>query len=348
MNRAHDMTHCHPTRQQAGFSLVELMIAITIGLLIIAGLAGVFVNTNATQTEMEKANRQIENGRYAVQLLTDDLRLAGYYAEFNPEELPAPLALPDICATTPAALQDALPLHVQGVDDSDAVTCLPGLRAGTDVLVVRRTETCAAGTGDCGAVDAAVPYFQASMCNAATELGSASLQDSFSLALGNTGTVKHKRDCTTAADLRRFRVHIYYVADNDVGTDGRPTLKRAELGADGLSIVPLVEGIDNLQVEYGMDNNGDGAPDVYHPSPGSYPGCSAPCAEQWRSVVSVKTWLLARNTEATPGHSDTREYVLGATAAGEENRVGPANDGYKRHVYEALIRLINPSGRRES
>lgn len=352
MRKARIMRHTQQFRHAArfaGFSLVELMVAITIGLIIIAGLTGVFVNTNAAQSEMEKANRQIENGRYAVQLLTDDLRMAGFYGEFNPVSLATPTTLPDICATAAADLIAALPLHVQGVDNTGGVACLPGMRAGTDILVLRRTETCVAGVGDCDALNAALPYFQASMCNSVTELGSPTITDTFSLALGNSGSVRHKRDCTTAADLRRFRVHIYYVADNDTGSDGRPTLKRAELGANGFSVVPLAEGIENLQVEYGIDTNGDGSPDVYHPSPGTYDSCSGTtCIENWRNVVAVRTWLLARNNQATPGYRDARKYVLGTTADGEENAVGPIGDGYKRHAYEALIRLVNPSGRRES
>lgn len=338
----------HAMSRSSGFSLVELMVAIAIGLLIIAGLAGVFVNTNATQSEIEKSNRQIENGRFAVQLLTDDLRMAGFYGEFNPTELDSPATLPDICATAPADLIAALPLHVQGIDNEGGLACLPGIRAGTDILVVRRTETCIAGSGGCDAVDAALPYFQASMCNNVTELGSPTVTDRFTLALGTSGTARHKRDCTTGADRRRFRVHIYFIAESDTGTDGRPTLKRAELGAGGFSVVPLVEGIENLQVEYGMDTNNDGSPDVYHPAPGSYDGCSgSTCIDNWRNVVAVKTWLLARNNQPTPGYSDAKKYVLGTDAEGEENAVGPLGDSYKRHAYEALIRLINPSGRRE-
>src|SRR3546814_6579575 len=65
-------------------------------------------------------------------------------------------------------------------------------------------------------------------------------------------------------------VHIYFLANNDKPGDGIHTLKRAELGAAGFTIVPLVEGIDALQFEFGIDTNGDGNPDAYTADPDSY------------------------------------------------------------------------------
>ena len=65
----------------AGFSLVELMISVTIGLILLLGLVTLLVNSSASHTEMQKSSAQIENGRYATQLLTDDIQLAGYYGE---------------------------------------------------------------------------------------------------------------------------------------------------------------------------------------------------------------------------------------------------------------------------
>ena len=65
--------------RQAGISLVELMVSITLGLMILSGVLVVFVNTSAARNEVEKTSRQIENGRYASEVLSEDLRLAGFY-----------------------------------------------------------------------------------------------------------------------------------------------------------------------------------------------------------------------------------------------------------------------------
>ena len=65
--------------RQHGFSLVELMIALTVSLILLVGLSTVLVNTrqaNRLQTGLQQLN---ENGRYAIELMARDLRMAGYY-----------------------------------------------------------------------------------------------------------------------------------------------------------------------------------------------------------------------------------------------------------------------------
>jgi type IV pilus assembly protein PilW len=146
-------------------------------------------------------------------------------------------------------------------------------------------------------------------------------------------------------------MHVYFVANNNDPGDGIPTLKRAELGANGeFSVVPLVEGIENLQLEYGLDTDGDSMPDAVTADPGTYGGCAAdPCyVANWLNAVTAKIHLLSRSTEATPRYRDTKTYPLGLQADGTELTVGPFNDGFKRHAYTETIRMNNPAGRRES
>src|SRR5689334_1552945 len=68
-----------------GFTLIELMISMLISLLILGAMVGIFVNTSASQREMEKLNGLIENGRIAAQLLEDDLIHAGYWGGYVPQ-----------------------------------------------------------------------------------------------------------------------------------------------------------------------------------------------------------------------------------------------------------------------
>src|SRR5262249_19851219 len=122
-------------------------------------------------------------------------------------------------------------------------------------------------------------------------------------------------------------------------------------GAGGFSAtpVPLVEGVENMQIEYGLDTNGDGAPDVYTADPGSYGGCAGiGCATNWANVVSIKLHLLVRTIERAPGYSDAKVYTLGRKANGAVNTFpasGTYGDEYRRHVYLTDVRLNNPSGR---
>jgi len=337
------MRYCYRIGCQHGLSLIELMVAIVIGSLVLLALSGIFLSSNRSSLEMRKSTQQQENGRYASQLLYDDLMLAGYLSEFDASPLTSPAALPDICATDKATLLSGLPLHVQGVNNTAvAPSCLSDLKTGTDIIVVKRVSACVAGSANCPAFLAGTPHFQASLCTPTDGSGGelahavnsnddyATYHFAFSTVLADF--TRRKTSCgTTQADIRRYLVHIYFIANNNVAGDGIPTLKRAEIGTGGFAIVPLVDGIENMQVEYGVDTNSDGVPDGYTSTPAS--------VAEWRGAMSARVHLLARNTVTTPSYKDTRTYVLG------DETVNPSNDSYKRHVYSTAVQFVNPSWR---
>ncbi|HEX5539765.1 MAG TPA: PilW family protein [Methylophilaceae bacterium] len=332
-----------------GFSLVELMIGLTLGLLVLASVSAVFISTSNTRNEMERAGKQIENGRYAMQLLTDDLRQAGFYGEYDPSDLPTPTTMPNPCTTDTSEMKNALPIHVQGYDlGTSAPTCISDLKPNTDIVVLRRASGCVAGATGCEAQDSDYFYYQTTLCN--DQLGEfPSSINHFIISNDNASFTLTKRDCTTSADLRKYITRIYFIANNNVSGDGVPTLKRAELTVAGTTIVPLVEGIENLQLSYGLDTTGnDGVPDVYAAAPETYNGCSGTaCVDNWRNAMTVSISLLSKSTETTPGYKDTNTYIVGNDAAGVEQSFGPFNDQYKRHVYDSVVRINNPAGRRE-
>jgi len=339
-----------------GYTLIELMVSIVIGLIVLAALVTLFAGNSRQRGEIERANEQTENGRYALQLLSEDLRDAGYLGSFNPGTVAGPnpqLVIPgapppNVCATDVPSLNSAMSLAVQGYDDGAVVpACLADVRAATDILVVRRASTCAVLTAGCDPQVAGDVYLQASGCNTEFTAGTYYVLDNNALNLTLT-----TKDCATVAPLYQYRTHIYFIANNDKLGDGIPTLKRAELGvvagALTFNIVPLVEGIENLQLEYGLDTNvpTTGSPAVYTANPNSYNGCApATCVSYWRNTVAVQINVLARGETPTQGYVDTKSYTLGLTAAGGANVVGPFNDGYKRHTYSTVARLYNPAGR---
>jgi type IV pilus assembly protein PilW len=336
-------------RRQAGLSLVELLVSITLGLLVLSGVLVVFVNASAARNEVERISRQIENGRYASELLGEDLRLAGFYGELT--GISAPGALPaDPCSTTPGDWQSWIPIHLQGYDEAgfaSANCALTNLKANTDVLVVRRASTCPAGIAGCDAAASGKPYLQVSLC--ATQVA-----PNYKLGLEGTETFDmQKRTCLTTAlaNKREYLARIYFIATDNGAGQNIPTLKRLELTGSGWSTVPLVEGIEELQLHYGLDTNGDGQPDVYVANPNDYPAaaCAGTCPrDNWMNVVTVQYHLLARNLDTSPGYNEgTKKYVLGNDAAGNPIERTPG-DGYRRHVYTGLVRVANPAGRRDT
>src|SRR5690242_4623941 len=176
--------------RQSGFSLIELMVALTIGLLLLVGLTVLFANTNYTNRELQKVSQQIENGRYAIDTISQDLRLAGFYGHIDSLTSIAPPATvpPDPCeASDTTKLLSSLWYPVQGyagtVDaatpasdtapDVSATSCgaltAANLKKGSDILVIRRTDTNALSATDTTIANAF--YVQASAKAAEIELG---------------------------------------------------------------------------------------------------------------------------------------------------------------------------------
>lgn len=324
------------TYRSSGFSLIELMVALTLGLLILTAVTSVFVATRNTQQELEKSSRQIENGRYAMQLISNDLRLAGFYGEIAVSPA-APTSLPAPCDAGATNLAAAMGLHVQGYNGSSGnLSCISDYKTGTDVLVVRRASSCTSANpkeANCDDIISGAPYLQVSGCLTDTAPSGQTTAPYYLLDTTTSNLTLKKVGCTSTAALRRYLTHIYFIANNNNSGDGIPTLKRWELGS---GIVPLVEGVENLQVQYGIDADisgepGNGTPDSYS---------SAPALAEWANVMSVKVDILSRNTESTPGFTDTKTYTLGDVV------IPAQGDAYKRHAYGTTVHLANPSGRR--
>ncbi len=381
MKQSIDKTSYTRSGSQRGLSLIELMISITIGLLILVSLSTLFINQSRTRAELDKSNRMIDNGRYAMDVLSSNLKLAGYYDSYAPTGLSLGAIIADPCDTgalivTPSN-SDILNLHVLGYNaTTSTVPALASkcaailtansvtLRTGSDILVIRRASTISPRVLASAAVQG-MTYVQVSGCPADLS--------AYLIATAPTTFPLFLKDCSTPAYLRPFLIQVYFVspdnnpAGNFTGTrpvgctgDCIPTLKRLEFDptCNGsvnpcpLAITPLVEGIEYMQIDYGVDNLpvignaiGDGVAD-------SYTDCSGCSIADWSNVVSVKINLLARNLAITQGWNETKTYNLGIDGAvgpfGNNEVTTPVKGAYKRHVYTELVRLNNPAGRRET
>ncbi len=349
-------------RSQQGLSLVELLVAVTLGLMLMAGLATLFANSSTARTELERNSRQIENGRFAMELISDDLRLAGFYAELSLDPGVYPAAMPDPCSVDPVKWREALPIAIQHYDNGTGVPGCLGItaRAGTDVVVIRRVSSCEAGVGTCPNMLAGLPYLQVSKCKTQSLADRNMPNSRYVLEKMGTGTFDRKvRDCANTAGSRQYMVRAYYIANDNGSGVSIPTLTRVEFNGVGYSRpVALVEGIEEHNIEYGIDNFGiatdarflEGSPDVYTADPLTYAaaGCTNYCTgvHNMGNIVTARVNLLARNIEASPGYTDNKTYSLGRDAAGMEFTRTPGGN-YRRHAYSSLVRVVNVSQRRE-
>ena len=211
-----------PIQRSHGFTLIELMIAVVIGLIILAALTSFFVQTSSNRREMERNAQQIENGRYAVNALREDLSLAGFYADIT-QPSSTVWNMPEACeldptkmGIVPAQLAPQLPIPVfvypSGV--GRPVACTPDYLAGTDVVVIRRlhTETTTTPAVGATAADKGRMFVQISEC-AKDNKDTPYLFDTGA----NVVNFKLKKiDCVTGAPLRRYREQLYYVRDYSV------------------------------------------------------------------------------------------------------------------------------------
>ena len=405
------------TRRQSGFTLIELMVSMVIGLLMLAALIALMLNVSRNNTEMTKSNRMIENGRFALQLLQTDLSHAGYWGGHVPEfddlsrttaPTDMPTAVPDPCLayadwgvapntipTVTSYVANLIGISMQSYEIPATVpsptlsVCASRVttpQKSTDVLVVRHAEICVPGEGNCPALNAGNLYFQVARDGDTAPTTAYKLGDDTSLL-----NLK-KRDGTTA-ELRKFISNLYYVRNYSVNPgDGIPTLRRSQFRlASGVlshdTAESLIEGVEGFRVEFGIDNisdagkniitganadntispanlhsaaiswavttpantspinRGDGSPD------GAYKHCTTlvPCtATELMNVVAVKLYVLVRSDVVTPGYTDTKSYCLTSVCSAASDRMGPFNDGFKRHLFTQTIRMVNVSSRRET
>jgi len=330
-------------RPNRGFSLIELMVAIAIGLVLVAGLVTLFANSSGTTNEIEKSIRQIENGRYAAELLSENISIAGYYGELTTEGVS--LTNPAACATASNTLGwdnglsaspvvATVPLPMTGLSAVNAadLTCLANYKAGTVALVLRHLDPnfVVPGASTNGNV-----YLQTSRCATdpvATRFIASTASSDFTLKDIN---------CVAINKVQRYITRLYYIATcNECGADTIPTLKRVELQGANTVISPLVEGIEDMAFDYGFDTNNDGMPDIYRTG---LSGTAGAQDNDWKNVVGIRLNILSRSTETSADFTDTKSYALGLSGAR-----GPFGDHYKRRAYTMTARLNNVAGLRET
>src|SRR5258708_2265044 len=244
-------------------------------------IGSLFVASSRSHTELQKSAAQIENGRYAIETITEDLKHAGFYGQLAVP--PVVAGTPDPCAFASAAtLLAAAALPVQAYraanfasrPDISTTTCsglLPtaNLAVGSDVIVVRRSDTHTMASAETAITNEV--YIQANSAQAEIRFGNGNtLAANGGTANNSTAPVVLKKDLTPA-DVRKYEVHVYFVAPCTVasGTSGKcaagdatiPTTKPLALkvcpstGNLAMVIAPLVDGFAYPNPDWRIPNH---------------------------------------------------------------------------------------------
>ena len=336
-------------KHQHGMSLVEILVSLVISLFLLAGIIQVFVADKSSYAFSESISRIQENGRFALDTMTLDLRMAGFFgcAIFDPADTSTIVNNLNPAGTGyDAALHDFIGGGLiegtdgDGLNGSDSVTIRgakdgsfsvhPPYNTSTSAMIhVTTNSSILPGdivmVSNCQGAD----IFQVTSKTTSTNASKQAVVHN--TGGGNPGNYNpdnckggnaHCLSQTYGSDASMFELQTvtYSIA---VGTSGEPALWRSENGNN----VELIEGIEQMQVLYGIDTDNDNFANQYVVST---------AVANMLDVMSIRLMLLVRS-EAAFVTEDPQVYNYnGANTTATDRRL--------RQVFTTTIALRNRVG----
>jgi len=310
----------------SGFTLLELLVSMAIGLFILAGLIGVLTANYRSSRANDQTSELVASGGNALNALKQDIRQAGFRGRTwaEPEISQGWVAPARGCAgaepgASPGRFVANMRQGVWGANNSNpfAGNCIAPEQyvPGTDVLVIRYVSG-----SSTPALRTDTVYLRSSYGRGELFRGLAAPSD----AVGGSA----------AADYA-VRIHVYHIRPYTRSPDESPrvpALVRSSLQGDGTMRAELVSsGIEQLQVQYGRQ--GSDADMQYVDTMEGDSSTSAPTA--WDDVHALRIWLLARATASEAGYTNRVRYDMGDLA------LPASNDGYHRQLFSSVVQLRN-------
>lgn len=310
-----------PVGKSRGFGLVELMVAATIGLILLGGIGYVYLGSRQTFRTQDDFSRIQENVRYALDQVGVDVRMAGYAGCLNLASIdPAnPSAAPAIgvIANNPPTI--SLAEAMRGYDGASWTA--PGTApanwiSGTGVFVITRASEGGVNlTGNTTPTNAnlqiagnpnnfvAGEALLVANCLTADLFRATTVSNS-----GGTVTVAHSSSSNTAnftinaygdeAEMFRMISNTYFIGTNPAGV---PALYRRPL--DG-NAEEMVDNVENIVMRFGIDTDNDFVVNNY---------VSAGAVTDWRQVMTARLSMVFRSNSNNVA-TQVQPYVLeGAT-----------------------------------
>ncbi len=254
-----------PLRRQLGMTLIEIMIAMLIGAFLLGGVLQVFIGSKQTNRMQENLSRLQENGRFAIDLINHDIRMAGFQgcnSIVNAQPNVVNNAVPIIpLSNTIITGNEAAPpgnwsaaLQATVLPGTDVITLLYASSCGgnltvpmvaaTDPVQIAATNTCGIGVGDAVLI--------ADCEKADIFLATAGTVDPNITHAAFAAFTASRVPYSTTAELFTYSENSYFIRN---GASGRPALWRFNNAqpAVGNNPVELIEGIEDMQILYGED-----------------------------------------------------------------------------------------------
>ncbi len=270
-------------------TLIEMMVAMLIGTILVAGAITVYVQSKRNYLSSDSIARLQDNLRFALETMEPDIRLSGFWGMHDEgTRLQNPATITIGCSGAGDAAATALALGrleygIEAWDDSYTLPC--GGRAprdGSDVLLVRH----------------------ASARTTVPSIGQVQLAVNTSGGRLFDDAVAPPIDAPS--EIRDVIVNIYYVGESSFDATV-PALRRLRLSDGGtqgrLEDQEIIPGVENLQVQFGLDTDGNDEVDRYVDS-------DNPAAAPGARILAVRLWLLVRSetSEAGLGFVDNASY----------------------------------------
>lgn len=275
-------------------TLIELTVAMAIGMFLIGGSLYIYSQSRNSYRSNDSLARLQESARFALDTLEPDIRLARYWGlNSEPARINVPAGITVTCDGTDATWALDLAAAVEVRDDTFDLECQSfrnAPRAGSDVLILRHAEPWQAGV--------------------APGLIANRLQVQTTLALGQLFTDAADPGLGADASTNNVTINAYYVSDESSFDPAMPSLRRLSLGPNAeFDDEEIIPGIENLQVQLGVDTDRDGDVDRYvdgdHPlvTPG------AVGFDPDGRVIAVRIWMLVGISADDPAWIDEQHYA---------------------------------------
>lgn len=338
--------------RQRGITLVEMMVAMVVGLILLVGIVQLFVSNKQAYRIQEGANVLNENARYLMNQMQFDLRMADHWGGVEASEIEVD---GDIAAIDPDCEGAAATLELAGVygidgEDASPLDCIPDSDyvPQSDIVIVRYAEPIRHASGT---LEDERVYVRTAVGRRGYVFQGENLADLPSDLTPETPEAESLEDeVIEEADVANFRYRtlVYFLrpcSSQDLGAagvcddadDDIPTLTRLSL--DGLALVEqdVIAGVEQMQLAYGIDDNADRSPDRYLSAE------DVTADNDWDKVIDVKLSVLIRNTELDTTANDETEYTLygGADGDGVTYEVPEDARHYRRKVFNTSIQIRN-------